>query len=115
MLQHFNCANLFIRAGEMISLFGISSSPRLPWQQWAPDWYIDVFTPTWRRTHGQPTDWAIAMTNYGGLIILDADNTIRQWDTFTNAWDALEPGPWTFADWIDKVFQEGDAFLAADE
>ena len=31
-------------------------------------------------------DWAIAMTNYGGLILLDKNENIHEWDTGEHRW-----------------------------
>src|ERR1700687_2139736 len=67
MLKRMNGGELFIRAGPMLSVFGISIVPPLPPTEWAPDWWIDKFTPTWRQAGlGGQDDWVIAMMNFGG-------------------------------------------------
>ncbi len=39
--------------------------------EWGADWYIDKFTPKWRESGpNRSGDWAIGMTNYGGLLLL---------------------------------------------
>jgi hypothetical protein len=97
----------------MITVFGISGIPPLPKFEWAPHWYIDKFTPAWRRASPRrEKHWAIAMTNYGGLIILRDDGSIKQWDTSRGMW---EKSKWTFDEWVRDIFREGDAFMKADE
>jgi len=113
MLEHFNGAELFERCGPMLTVFGISTIPPLPALEWFPDWNIDKLTPSWRQASPhRENQWAIAMTNYGGLIILDKRGTIKQWDTSQSRW---EENRWTFDEWVEDIFREGDAFLAAPE
>ncbi len=108
MLAHFNGARLFINGGPLVSIFGISLIPPLPPLEWAPDWNIDRFSTIWRSVRNQQNDWAIAMMNYGGLILLDAESTTKEWDTAQNTWG---PREWTFPEWIEEILCEGDAFL----
>jgi hypothetical protein len=109
MLRHFNGAKLFNRCGPLVSIFGISTIPLLPALEWCPDWTIDKFTPTWRcaapRREGH---WAIAMLNYGGLIILHDDGSVKQWDTSRGIW---EESGWNFDQWVQDILREGDAFM----
>jgi hypothetical protein len=108
MLAHFNGAELFINGMPLVTIFGISRIPPLPPLEWAPDWYIDKFTAICRSVRDQQDDWAIAMMNYGGLILLDAEGTTEEWDTAQNMWG---PREWTLAEWIEEILCEGDAFL----
>jgi hypothetical protein len=110
MLSHLNGAQLFLKAGPSFSLFGISTVPPLPPFEWAVDWYIDRFTPRWRAAgSGRQNDWAIAMTNYGGLILLDRDETVKEWDTGQSCWLAKNL---LLEEWIEKVIREGEVIMA---
>ena len=109
MLRHFNGAELFDRSGPLLTIFGIYTIPPLPPLEWAPDWYIDRFTPSWRRASpNRENQWAIAMTNYGGLIILDKEGAVKQWDSSQARW---EESSWTFDEWVEDTIREGDAFM----
>lgn len=108
MLRHFNGARLFDINGPLFSLFGVSTAPPLPPLQWAPEWYIDKFTPAWRKSHQRPHDWVIAITNYGGLIILNHMQMIQEWDTAQSTWARQDI---QFSDWINEIFDEGDTCL----
>ena len=109
MLRHFNGAELFLSNGPLVSIFGLSTDPPLPPFQWAPDWHIDKFTPVWRHADSHRRDeWAIAMMNYGGLIILSEDGAIREWDTRRQVSESTR---WGFAEWIEEVLCEGKAYL----
>jgi len=48
MLNNFNGARLFLRHVPLISIFGVSLIPPLSPMQWAEDWHIDKYTPSWR-------------------------------------------------------------------
>jgi len=109
MLGHLNGARLFLRNGPLVSIFGISEIPPLPPMQWSADWYIDKFTPVWRSAdQGRQMDWAIAMMNYGGLIILGQDGMIREWDTSQGIWD---PKTWNFREWADNILRDGELYM----
>lgn len=113
MLRQFNGAELFIRHGPTITVFGISPIPLPPPLEWAPDWYIDKLTPSWRLRHGnvveeRRNDWVIGITNYGGLQILSPGDMVRQWDTATGRWDSEAR---TASEWIDAILREGEEFL----
>jgi hypothetical protein len=113
MLTHANGAELFICPDASFTLFGISTNPPLPPFEWAPDWYIDKFTPKWRAAgSNRHDDWAIAMTNYGGLILLDRLETIKEWDTGQSIW--LVEGL-ALSEWIEKVISEGEVIMAETE
>jgi hypothetical protein len=110
MLRHFNGAKLFLSAAPSFSLFGISLEPPLSPLEWAPEWCIDSFTPQWRAAgSNRHDDWAIAMTNYGGVILLDRNECIKEWDTTQSAWlsNNLPLGKW-----VQNVIREGDAIMA---
>ncbi len=110
MLMHFNGARLFISAGESISIFGISTIPPLPPLEWAAEWCIDKFTPKWRAAgSGRESDWAVAMTNYGGLILLDGTERINEWDTGQSTWLSKNL---SIGEWIENVIKEGEAMMA---
>jgi hypothetical protein len=108
MLRHFNGAKLFRRSIPLASIFGISPIPLLPPLEWAPEWTIDQYTPRWRTSTNRLTDWPIAIMNYGGLILLSGDGTIREWDRSQGKWS---PMSFTFNEWTDNLFREGDAYL----
>lgn len=110
MLSHFNGAKLFLSAGPSFSLFGISTNPPLPPLEWAPEWCIDKFTPKWRAAGpNRQDDWAIAMTNYGGLILLDGNETIKEWDTGQSTWLSKNL---PLVEWIENVISEGEVVMA---
>ena len=108
MLGHFNGAELFNRTGPLVTMFGISLVPALPAFEWAPDWYIDKFTEIWRSGRNEGDDWALAMMNYGGVVLLDATGTTKEWDSATKMWS---PERKSLDEWIEDIFREGDAFL----
>jgi hypothetical protein len=109
MLRHFNGAQLFERGLPLVHIFRISPISRLPALEWAPDWNVDKYTPRWRgASPDRDNEWAIAMTNYGGLIILDDNGITKQWDTSQGMW---EPGEWRFDEWVEHMLREGDAFM----
>lgn len=110
ILRQFNGAELFVKAGPALTLFGISTIPPLSPLEWAQDWYIDKFTPAWRAAGtNRQDDWAIAMTSYGVLSLLDPDGTVKEWDTNRGVWEAAKVG---FAEWLEKVIREGEIILA---
>jgi hypothetical protein len=109
MLGRFNGAELFCSAGPSVTIFRISTIPPLPPLEWAPEWCIDAFTPKWRAVgSNRQRDWAIAMTNYGGLILLDGDGTIKEWDTGQSIW-LVRNLP--FSEWIEKEIHEGEIMI----
>jgi SMI1 / KNR4 family (SUKH-1) len=108
MLKHFNGAELFIRGGPYVSIFGISTVPPLPPLEWAPDWYIDKFTPGWRSSWNEQSVWVIAVMSYGGVIVLEPDGTIKEWDSSERKWG---PGKPSLGDWVEAVMSEGDVVM----
>jgi hypothetical protein len=111
MLKHFNGAQLFDTGagGELVSLFGVSENPPLPPLEWAADWYIDKFTPKWRAAGpNRQNDWAIAMMNYGDLILLDGQGMVKKWDTSQQEWS---PGQLELHEWVQDLLREGKGFL----
>lgn len=108
MLAHFDGAELFLKNGPFVTIFGISPETPLDPFEWAPDWYIDKFTPSWRSGHKVEDEWAVAMTNYGSLTIVDSNGLVRCWDTAQNTWDAKRR---PFEEWMEATLREGDAYL----
>jgi hypothetical protein len=110
MLNRFNGAKLFINAGPFISLFGISTDlPSSPFE-WSAEWCIDTFTPRWRAAGpNRQNDWTIAMTNYGGLILLDGGETISEWDTGQSMWLSKNL---PLSEWIESIINDGEAMIA---
>jgi hypothetical protein len=113
MLKRINGAKLFDMGLSLVRLFGISTIPPLPPLEWSPEWCIDRFTPRWREAGlNREADWAIGMTNYGGLILLDANEAIKEWDTGETRW-LLRNVP--FDEWIEKIMSEGVETMADSE
>jgi hypothetical protein len=78
--------------------------------EWEPEWCIDVFTPKWRAAGiGRSRDWAIAVTSYGGLILLGANDEISEWDTGQCTW-LFKSLP--FREWIDHIIGEGEVDMS---
>ena len=112
MLCQFDGAELFNKTGPFITLFGITPPEPLDPFEWAPDWYIDKYTPEWRRASpGRDREWAIAMKCYGALAILNEDCVIREWETSLAAWSSIAS---PFSAWFEDLLKEGEAFLAED-
>lgn len=108
MLRHFNGAELFIDAVPFVTIFGITTDPPKSPLAWAPEWYIDRFTPKWRSSSNSQSDWAFAMTNYEGLVVLDEGGVVKEWDTSQGRWG---PRNSTFDEWIEETLQEGDEYM----
>lgn len=109
MMRHFNGAELFISGIPYVSIFRISAAFPLPPLEWAAEWYVDTFTRKWRAENSnRQNDWAIAMTNYGGLVLFDTDETIKEWDTSQHAWLSRNV---PFEEWIENIFGEGEATM----
>ena len=108
MLHHFNGAELFIKSGPFVTVFGISPIVPVSELEWCRDWYIDVMAPEWRAAGGPANSLPIAVRNYGGLQILDEDSNVREWDTAIGAWS---PGTLNMATWIEVILKDGDEFL----
>ena len=109
MLTVFNGAKLFCNAGPSFSLFGISTIPQLSPANWAEDWYIDKFTQEWRISDiRRRSDWAIAITNYGGVFLLDENEAIKEWDTSQGVWLLKD---FSVEAWIEKIIGEGEAIM----
>lgn len=110
MLRRFDGAKLFISGIPFVRLFRLSNTPPLPPLEWAPEWCIEEFTRKWRAAGSdRQDDWAIAMMNYGALVLLQADDTVKEWDTGESRW--LLKGL-AFGDWIEKVMREGELIMA---
>jgi hypothetical protein len=110
MLERFNGAELFLSGGPFVTLFRISSIPPLPALEWAPDWCVDSITRRWRaQGSNRAGDWAIAMTNDDGLVLLCADETVNEWDT---AQCILSSKNVPFEEWMANLTDEGRALIA---
>jgi hypothetical protein len=110
MLRRFNGAELFRCPDPFVSLFRISSIPPLPPLEWAPEWCVDTFTRRWRAAGcDRQEDWAIAMTNYGGLVLLCASGTVKEWDTGESRWLVRDMD---LREWLDKIVSEGEIIMA---
>ena len=48
------------------------------------------------------------MTNYGGLILLNASQGVKEWDTGEGHW-LFKAMP--FDQWIEKVIHDGDVMM----
>jgi hypothetical protein len=109
MLKHFNGARLFKKTGPFVSIFGVSTIPLLPPLQWATEWYVNKFTPAWRSGgNNRQSEWAIAMMNYGGLVILEDHGIVKEWDTAQAKWNSHT---WKINEWLEDLLAKGDAFL----
>jgi hypothetical protein len=110
MVEHFNGAELFNGSGPMLTVFGLSTVPPRPPLEWAEDWHIDKFTPTWRTSGGDRNDdWALGMTNYGGLILFNEYRGVKEWDTSTRKYTLEDM---SLNDWIERVLSEGETMVA---
>jgi hypothetical protein len=115
MLRHFNGAVLFKATFFVVRLFGISTTPPLPAEQWPPEFWIDAFTPRWRRKLVErKLDWAIAFARderkdrtWG--ILCDMDGFIHKWNVEANEWEQRYI---PFAEWINEILTQGEALLA---
>jgi len=107
MLRRFNGGELYIDAIPLITILGLS----LPSDDVTSDWFIDRLTPQWRSGAGQSTDWAIGMTNYGGMVILEQDSLVSEWDTSQQKWMADR---YPFNQWVEKIMEEGADYLNED-
>ncbi len=111
--EFVNCVDggeLFILGCPLVTFFRLSGDPPLPVAEWPPDWYIDRFTARWRaESIARQNQWAIAMTSYGALALLDEDEAVDQWDTTEQRWIS---GKIPFAEWIEQLFADGDRIIA---
>lgn len=109
MLERFNGAKLFCCPNPIVNIFRISTIQQLPILEWAPEWCIDTFTSKWRAaSSGRNRDWAVAMNNYGGLVLLDLDGNVKEWDIGVGEW-VFEALP--LEQWIEEMMSEGEAIM----
>lgn len=109
MFKHFNGGKFFVRGIQLVSIFRVSQDQPLPPLEWAPEWCVDKFTPKWRSVGvDRQHDWAIAMMNYGGLIVMGGDGTVREWDTAQRTWGTTTPN---LGEWFEWILREGDAYM----
>jgi hypothetical protein len=109
MLRHFNGAELFIKTMPLISVFGISTVPSLSPEEWAPEWYIEKFTPKWRSGGHRNDQWPIAMKNYGVLILIDSRGMTKEWATGQRSWEGKELG---LNDRFMELLREGEIYVS---
>ncbi len=108
MLATFNGAELFVGALPLITFFGVSSKPPLSPMEWAPDWYVDVFTSIWRNAGtAREHDWPIAMMNDGTLIVMNEVGHVKLWDSESQQWG---PQDLSFLEWFWTLLNEGDSY-----
>jgi hypothetical protein len=104
MLRCLNGAGLFLDLDPHVTNFGLSPVCPRPKFEWAPDWYIDVFTRTHRSENIiAKNEWAFAMMNYGGLLIANHAGKLKEWDTSRNTWS---PGKIQLDDGIQIILSE---------
>lgn len=109
MLSQFNGAKLFVRAIPFLRLFRVSTVPAPSPLEWAPEWCIDTYTRKWREAdNGRDNDWAFAITNYGGLLLLDETESIKEWDTQQGVWLARDV---LLTEWIEKMICDGEQMM----
>jgi hypothetical protein len=107
MLGHFNGAKLF---DSCIRLFGITTVTPLSPLEWTPELCIDTYTPRWRAAgSNRQGDWAIGITNYGGLILFERNEMVKEWDTGQSIWLLKSI---KFVDWMENVISEAEVAMA---
>lgn len=108
MLNSFNGGKLFARAMPMVTLFGLSTTT----DSGAVDWFIDVWTPKWRAADGATDDWVFGITNYGGVLVIRSDNSVRQWDGAARRWegDSVPLNVWT-----EQILLEGEKYMTDED
>ncbi len=114
MLNVFNGAELFVDCMPLLTLFGISA----PDDPLSNDWYIDRFTKAWRGAGRSQADWVFGITNYGGVLILAENCTVRQWDTAQQTWTNWDTAQKTWTDidvplptWVEQTLVEGEHYM----
>lgn len=107
MLRRFNGGEFYVDAIAMVTLFGLSA----PGDDPASDWYIDRFTPAWRSRGRRPGDLVVGMFNYGGVVVVDGDSVVREWDSAVGGW-STDHGPMRFGAWLSMVADLGQEYLA---
>ena len=110
MLKTFNGGKFYIDRIPLITIFGISPLSPEAASDPGTEWHIDQFAPKWRiSAGGREKDWPIAMTNYGGLIILQENERVREWDTGQGKWSSEST---RLEDWINRALSEGKLYMA---
>ena len=51
------------------------------------------------------------MTNYGGLMILDREEWVREWDTAAADWNGTRV---SFNAWYELIARDGDDYMKED-
>lgn len=108
LLREFDGAELFISGIPFLTIFRSMNNPPLPAMEWSLEWCVDVYTKKWREINAGSKDIAIAMTNYGGLVLLDEKGKIKEWDTSEGRW-LIQNMPIT--EWFEKIISEGKETL----
>lgn len=109
MVRRFNGAELFVNAIPLVTLFGISPLRAVSQIDWPSEWYIDKYTRLWRASNPRSDEWAFAMTNYGGLMLVNHGEQVREWDTNASRW--VGPSS-SIDDWQKNVLVEGHAYMS---
>jgi hypothetical protein len=89
----------------MLTVFGLSGPDDAP----GNDWFIDRFTPEWRRVSKCPTDWAIGMMNYGDLLVMTHDSLVSEWDIVRHRYDSRNK---PLEHWARDIIHEGALYLS---
>ena len=72
-------------------------------------WSIRTFTNHFRKQTLRASEWVIGISCDGLLIVLDDDESIKEWDTNTKEWNG---NPMPLSAWLNKLVEEGTRFLA---
>jgi hypothetical protein len=107
IIRRFNGAELFERSMQLLTLFGLSG-PDTPGP---PEWFIDAFTRMWRSGGGREKDWVFGITNYGGVLVMQGDGMVGEWDTAQRGWN---PRAVPFSQWADAILKEGEEYMMTD-
>jgi hypothetical protein len=73
------------------------------------NWSIHTFTEHFRKQFLGSTEWVIGISCDGLLIVLDADENVREWDTNTKTWFGASI---TLSAWLYRLVEEGKRFLS---
>jgi hypothetical protein len=108
MLTVFNGADLFYVGLPSVTIFGLSP----PGDAIECDWFIDRFTPRWRKSMRRDSDFVIAITNGDEISVIGGDSIIRVWDNQSGDWIDEE---YDYEQWSQKLISDGLEWLAAYE
>jgi hypothetical protein len=105
MLAVFNGARLFIAGMPSVTVFGLS----LRGEAADHDWYIDRYTPAWRKVMRRESDFVIGYTIDNTVNVIGTDALIRIWDTEMGDWSEEE---FNYEEWARKIVSDGVEWLA---